>query len=292
MPGLTLTSGDWQAGLLPSGGMLTGLTFRGTPVLRSMASGSTDPLDSACFPEIPYANRIRGGRFTWQEADVQLPHNVPPESSSLHGLGWQSEWAIESHREFKCALEHYHVGIGPAPFGPEITTWPWAYQAEQRVRLGPKGCAISLGITNRSNVPMPTGLGLHPTFRRRPETRVQFGSGGMILTDNALIPVGTIASSDHFADWARGTTLPDYTIDHCFMKWDGLARIEDDLGSITITARGAPFLHVYAPADGSALCLEPVSHMPDALNQDPAGMIALPPACSAGLQVWIAACDK
>jgi aldose 1-epimerase len=290
VPGLTLTSGEWEAGLLPEqGGILTSLTFGGVDVLRSMARDATDPLDSACFPLVPYCNRINDGAFTWLGDAVQLPRNFPPETSSIHGMGWQSAWEVVSGREFKCAMEQVNPGLGPRPWIRPVQDWPWAHHAEQRVRLGPKGCAITLNLTNRSNVPMPAGLGFHPYFRRRPETRVTFNSNGIWLVDEAQIPTGEIAPSDHFADFAQGATLPAQTIDHCHMLWDGTARIEDDLGSITLTARGAPFLHVYAPEDGSALCLEPVSHMPDAPNQDPGGMTSLPPGCSASLQMWVSA---
>jgi aldose 1-epimerase len=262
-----------------AGGLLTSLTLGGIEVLRTMPKDSTDPLAAACFPLVPYANRVAQGSFAWQGTDIHLPRNFPPESSSLHGLGWQHSWRVASQSAFKCALEHDHQG----------GFWPWAYYAQQRIRLGPKGCAISLDVTNRSGSAMPAGLGLHPYFRRRPETRVRFRSGGVWLVDKALIPTGELAPASLFGDFAGLAALPDQTIDHCYARWDGVAQIEDDLGTITLTARGAPMLHVYAPADGSALCLEPVSHMPDALNSDPAGMTVLPPGCSASVQMWIAA---
>lgn len=281
---LHLESGDWEAELRPDiGGSLAALRWRGVDVLRPMPEGAAGPLEAACFPLLPYCNRIRGGRFSWQGIHVQMPHNFPPETSSLHGLGWKSEWQVESRADFKCALQHQHDGSGG---------WPWAYEAEQRVRLGPKGCAITLNLTNRSNMPMPAGLGLHPYPRRRPETRVQFVSEGMVMVDEALLPTGEIVEPGHFADWSGGTELPDRLVDHCFVGWDGGAAIRDDLGSIAIIARGAPCLHLYAPPGGSALCLEPVNHPPDALNGAPEAMIALPPGCTASLTMWIVASDR
>jgi aldose 1-epimerase len=278
---LTLSGGDWQAAVLPeAGGLIASLTHKGVEVLRTLPAGSRNPLDAACFPLVPYANRVADAHFAWAGDDVQLPRNFPPETSNLHGIGWECAWQVISHGSFKCALQHQHDGrIG----------WPWAYQADQRVMLGSKGCAISLTLTNRSNVPMPAGLGLHPYFRRRPETRVRFAAAGMLPVNHALIPTGEVAAPDLFADFAGGVTLPADTIDHCFTGWDGMATISDDMGTITLMARGAPHLHLYAPADGSALCLEPVSHTPDALNQYPASMTLLPPGCSASLQMWIVA---
>ena len=278
---IALSAGGWKAGVLPnSGGLLTSLSREGTDILRPMPAESHDPLQSACFPLVPYTNRIADARFAWQGEDVQLPRNFAPESSSIHGMGWQSEWRVSHQHEFKCTLEHeWDAAEG----------WPWGYAAQQRIRLGKKGLAITLNATNRSARAMPMGLGLHPYFRRRPETKLTFSATGAVATGDAQIPDGNIIAPDHFADFAGGAVLPETLVDHCFVGWDGTVRIEDDLGAITLSATGAPFLHVYVPADGTTLCLEPVSHKPDALNQDPAGMTLLPPGCSASLQMWISA---
>ena len=278
---IRLEAGDWSAELRPEiGGSLAALRHRGIAVLRTMPPDSSDVLEAACFPLVPYCNRIRDGCFAWEGRDVRLPANFPPEPHSLHGLGWQAPWSVTNEASFKCSLAHSHDGSGG---------WPWAYDAEQRVRLGAQGCAVTLDVTNRADTPMPCGLGLHPYFRRRPETRVQFTASGMLEVDDGLIPTGLLAEPDRFADWLAGAALPARLVDHCFAGWNGAAGIEDDLGTIHLTARGASFLHLYAPVDGSALCLEPVGHAPDAPNRATQEMIALPPGCTASLTMRISA---
>jgi len=278
---IELTAGDWSAQLRPDiGGALAALRYRGVDVLRPMPETANDPLQSACFPLAPWCNRIRDGHFTFAGREVVLPRNFPPEPHSLHGLSWQRPWSVESRVENKCVLADDYDGSGP---------WPWAYGARKRIRLGPKGCAITLVVTNYADEPMPTGLGLHPYFRRRPETEVQFKADHVLLSGEDLLPTGIGAPADHFGDFTGGTFPPAQTIDHCFAKWSGSASLRDDLGTIAIAADGAPHLHLYAPADGSALCLEPVSHTPDASNRMPAEMIILPPGCSASMNMRISA---
>jgi aldose 1-epimerase len=278
---LTLRASGWEATLWPEiGGSLASLTFKGIEVLRTMPEGSTDPLDAACFPLVPYCNRIRDGRFAWDGLTVQMPTNFAPEPHSLHGLGWQAPWTVTAEAGFKCSLSHRYDGSG---------AWPWAYRAEQRVRLGAQGCAITLDVTNRGDTPMPCGLGLHPYFRRRPETRVSFAATATLEVGDDMIPTGALSPPDRFTNWPDGALLPTQTVDHCFTGWPGTAEVADDLGVITLEARGAPFLHLYAPGDGSALCLEPVTHSPDAPNRAPREMIALPPGCTASVTLRIAA---
>jgi aldose 1-epimerase len=278
---LVLRSGGWQAEVRPeAGGSLAALTLGGVEVLRTMPEGSSSPLDAACFPLAPYCNRIRDGRFLFADREIVLPPNFPPERHSIHGLAWQREWRIESQSEAKCVIVDDYDGAGP---------WPWAYRTEQRVRLGDKGIAITLVLTNRGDTAMPAGIGLHPYFRRREGVRVRFAADHVLLSDPECLPTGVTAPADHFADFRHGAVLPPETVDHCFAGWSGEAAIEDDLGTIAVTASGAPHLHFYAPADGSALCCEPVSHRPDAPNRAPEEMTILPPGCSATLTLRISA---
>jgi aldose 1-epimerase len=274
-------AGGWQATLRPEvGGSLASLTFDGLEILRTMPEGSASPLDAACFPLAPYCNRISDGRFAFAGREIALPANFPPERHSIHGLAWQRAWRVENQADSKCVIVDDNDGAGP---------WPWAYRVEQRVRLGDKGCAITLVLTNLDDTPMPAGLGLHPYFRRRDGVRVSFVADHVLLSDPECLPTGITAPAAHFADFRQGAVLPVETVDHCFAGWSGEATIEDDLGTIALEASGAPHLHLYAPADGSALCLEPVSHTPDAVNRAREEMTILPPGCSASLTLRISA---
>jgi aldose 1-epimerase len=118
---ISLAAGDWTAELRPEiGGVLSALRHRGIDILRPMPREANSPLQSACFPLVPYCNRIRDGRFTFAGRNVMLPANFPPEPHSLHGFGWQQAWTLESRAETKCVLLHEYDGAGP---------WPWAYRA-------------------------------------------------------------------------------------------------------------------------------------------------------------------
>lgn len=274
-----LAADGWEAGVLPSaGGLIAYLRRDGVDVLRPLPVGSTNPLESGCFPLVPFANRVAGARFGYDGEQVQLPRNFPPEKNALHGTGWEQPWTVTAQAAFKCTLEHEHDGA---------SGWPFAYHARQRIRVGPRGLAVSLDLTNLSDRVMPCGLGLHPYFRRRPESVVRFGSGGVVLVGEDLIPTGLIGAADSFADFGHGSCLPESLIDHCYTGWNGGATVTDDLGTITLTARGAPCLHVFN--GGGQLCLEPVSHVPDALNRNPAAMTLLPPGCSATVEMTVSA---
>ena len=62
------------------------------PILRKCNSPLEKVLDAACFPLVPYVNRIRGGSFTFRGRTVRLEPNMAGDPSPLHGQGWLNPW--------------------------------------------------------------------------------------------------------------------------------------------------------------------------------------------------------
>lgn len=236
---------------------------------------AVSPTDSGCFPLVPFSNRIAAGRFTFQGRAVTLPHD-PGFLHAIHGHGWTRAWTVEdrSTRALRLALHH----------SPDA--WPWRYSAHQTIALEDDGLSIRLELLNESDETMPAGFGLHPYFPKPPGTRITMRVGGVWDNDSAMLPHAhhPLPPSLSFPD---GLILEDSVVlDHGFTGWDGRAAIQWTSGptagtTVTLLADG-PFGHVivYAPAGENYLCLEPVSHMTNALNRpdvDDAGVIALAP---------------
>ena len=53
---------------------------------------AADVLAAGCFPLVPFANRIRGGRFECDGRSVMLAPNMAGDPSPLHGQGWRAAW--------------------------------------------------------------------------------------------------------------------------------------------------------------------------------------------------------
>jgi aldose 1-epimerase len=139
---------------------------------------------------------------------------------------------------------------------------------------------------------MPAGLGWHPYFPRRPGARLRACVRGAWLVDEAGIPTSHVADA-RFGDWSRGEAVERHcAIDHCLTGWSGLAEIAmpSERLAVTIAASDAMrWLHVYIPSGSDFFCVEPVSHMPNAVNRaEPhatTGLTVLEPGASLG--VWI-----
>lgn len=264
---MKLEAHGWVLELLPElGGAIGALRHTGHDVLRPSPKGARDPLETGCFPLVPYANRIAHGRFEFAGQMHQLPLNFGEHPHSLHGLGWQVTWTVVETGADHVALVHAHDGGAG---------WPWAYRAEQRFVLAPGDMRVELSLTNMTDAAMPAGLGLHPYFPCDSDTRLTFAAARVWLADDTMLPTEPVAAH-YFDDWLAGAPVAGETlIDNAYSGWESTVRIEQRWGSVGVQADDASVLHVYRPPGAGFFCAEPVSHLPDAINRG--GMDVLQP---------------
>ena len=276
---ILLRAGGLEAALSPAcGGALRWLALDGVDLLRRAPEGSADPLDMASFPLVPYANRIADGRFHFGGQDYHLPRNFGDHPHSIHGHGWQSGWAVTDQSPDSALLTLVHSADA---------RWPWAFTAQQQVTLAPDAIIMTLAITNQAEGDAPAGLGFHSYFRADAATRLQFAAQSLWLSTPDMLPERTVPA-DTLGDWSRLALVQgDSLVDNVYGGWDGLAIVERGDGlRLMLTASGADWLHVYRPPSADFFCLEPVSHMPDALNRAD-GMAILSPGATRSLSMCI-----
>ncbi len=278
MPGLA--SGGAVLDLLPQvGGAVGRFTVDGIDVLRPAVPGTREPLETACFPLVPFANRISNGEFLFENRRVRLPRNFGDHPHALHGQGWQNPWTVVTLAGDRAVLAYEHK--------PE--SWPWHYRAEQRIVLSPRALRLELILSNCGARDMPASVGFHPYFLRGPGTTLRTNVAGVWLSDETCIPT-VAAGADHFVDLARGAVLADAPfVDHCHFGWSGRATVSRPGGGfIEMTASPAlHHLHVFNPRDEAVFCAEPVSAMPDAFNRTTAAGDIRVIAPGRSMSVWM-----
>jgi aldose 1-epimerase len=238
---------------LAHGGRLASLLIDGRELLVTEGFG---PIAWGSFPMAPFAGRVRTGRFTFRGRRRQLPLTMAPDA--IHGTVLDRSWHAIDDRTIASEL------------GPD---WPFRGRAIQRFELGPRRLAFRLEL--QADEPMPASMGWHPWFLRRPsavpgsgEAGVQ-GARGMPPELELDLDAGAMYRRD-----ADGITLRDLTAptpgpwDDCFtdlrrppvLRWPGFLEltIESDCRDWVI----------YTVPD-HALCVEPQTAPPDALNAGP-----------------------
>jgi len=227
---------------------------RPVPLLRPMPGTSREVLQSACFPVLPYANRVRGA-FSFRGREIDLPPNLKGQPFPMHGDAWLKEWRVENATKHGVELVYEH----------QKDAWPWDYEARQRFELAEEMLTISLECTNRSGDDMPCGLGLHPYFPATPRTIFDTEAERVWITDQDLLPIRAEAPTGRYS--LKRRTLAGQEIDNGYDDWSGRARIEwpeNDLWLAMISE--APRLQIYAPKGESFFAAEPVTNATGALN--------------------------
>jgi aldose 1-epimerase len=253
-----LRSGDLELDLAPDvGGSVAGFRLGAEPLFRETPGDYTDVLDSACYPLVPFSNRVRDGRFVFRGREVTLSPNLPPQPHPLHGQGWRAPWTVGSAGEAAAELRFRH----------EAGEWPWAYEALQRFELEPGALVITLEATNRSDEAMPCGLGLHPYFPAGPDTMLTAETTAVWTVDEEVMPVAREAPAGRYDIRRRRISGAD--LDNGYEGWNGEAEIVwPDRGlTLRFSAPGATRFQVYAPPEGGVFVAEPVVNANDALSQ-------------------------
>ena len=226
------------------------------PILRKCHSAPEKVLDAACFPLVPYVNRIRDGSFTFRGREVRLAPNMSGDPSPLHGQGWLNPWIVTA-RDAQCVALSFSHSAGE---------WPWDYQARQEFALDEGGLSIGLTCRNTSNGPMPCGLGQHPYFPCGAETQLDTQVTHAWTIDEHVLPVEKVIADGRYDLRERKVCGQD--LDNGYGGWNGEARLSDPRWpfQIRLSSLQAGFFQLYSPKEGGIFVAEPVTHANAALN--------------------------
>jgi aldose 1-epimerase len=273
---VALTAGDCTLEISPAlGSAWTSLSWRGRPVLRPTPAAAMDEGNvrlTACYPLVPYSNRIAHAQLHHGHRDYQLARNFGDHPHAIHGVGWQRRWTVTARAADRVVLELTHA----ADDDTARAAWPWPFRAIHAVALhahdGSTGLTATLTIESRADEPFPFGLGWHPFYPRDDATRLGFRAAKVWRNDATVLPIEHVAIP---AEWSFATPRAvDVSLDQVFTGWSGVATLEQpSLGyRATLRAdRACDRLVVYVPPGRDYLAVEPVSHDTDAFNRSAAG---------------------
>lgn len=275
------SSDELEASALPAlGCRLHRLRAFGVDLLRTPADPAThadDPFFWGAYLMAPWTNRATAGPMTIAGHSVDLAANFA-DGTAIHGQVYAAPWERRGAGSFGMR----HEGGG----------WPWAYEVSADIAVDGPRLRLAYAVVNRSDGPMPAGIGLHPWFRRPVEVEVRARRVHPHNDDPrapSVDPAGELALGLG-REPARGldATWLDIAPRRMRLRWpaDGLT------ARVTVAAGSDPMhVAVATPEEPDATAVEPVTHAPWALDRlaggDPGAMRLVDPGDAVTLVIGV-----
>jgi aldose 1-epimerase len=259
---VTLANAQLRLNVAPQlGGGITRFDWRSegglVPVFRRcrQVSANTDANELACYPLLPYSNRIAGAQFSVGGRTYDVPCNRAAEPLPIHGDGWLAQWTIAQADAESVRLTFEHRDGKP-----------YAYRASQTYALDGATLIVTMEIENTGRDTLPFGLGIHPFLVRDGDTQLSAAAAGLWLPGDDWLPVRHVAVPPA---WQFGVAypLPDTLVNHAFTGWSGQATVVWPKRRLSLTvASNTDYYVLYTPRGKDFFCFEPVDHPINALN--------------------------
>jgi aldose 1-epimerase len=268
---LAIDNDSIRVELLPGvGGRLHRLRVFGLDLLRTPddpAEHARDPFRWGAYVMAPWCNRMAAVPTEVNGQTVDVPSNFP-DGTAIHGQVYDAPWEVESDGSLSV------TGGGGG--------WPWPYRCSLRISVSDVVLTIEQSLTNRSQAPMPGGLGLHPWFRRPLGLRI---NADAVLPSNIDPDASVETAPGGPLDLRAMRAVPD-DLDATWLAPREpaleLAWPEIDVSAVMrVTSTAGVCIAVASPSSLDAVAIEPQTHAPQGLRRflrgEPGGLHAIQP---------------
>lgn len=236
-----LRAGKLEVALAPdAGGRIARIRYDGVEWLVDEQQAGAATIAWGCYPMVPWAGRIRHGRFNFNGRAYALPTNFGEHA--IHGVGFALPWQVDSLETDTATLS---LRL------PEDDYWPFGGTATELIRLTPNSLELRLAV-QAGTQPMPAVLGWHPWFRKPDE---------LLFAPDAMYP----RDGEGIARLPLGSASPG-PWDDCFINQKDVALV---YGGQRLTLRANTSHWVVYDAAPHATCVEPQTGPPDGFTLAP-----------------------
>jgi aldose 1-epimerase len=278
---VTVTAGDAELSVDLRGGGLRALTVGNWDVLDGYPTGEV-PSGRRGHVLLPWPNRIRDGRWTWQGRALQLDIASAARPTAIHGLvSWQP-WQV---------LESSGAGVTVGTLVEPRSGYPFRLAVAVDYALEPGRLESTVRVRNVGADRAPFGVGLHPYLAvggsddgAISEVDLDLPARTLMVVDEDGLPTGERKPFDGAVGriGERGFDDPLTDLDRGADGW-ARVRLRGPAGQLELAVDGSwPWLQVYSgdtlPAGQRrrSLAVEPMTCPPNALA-DGVDLIVLEP---------------
>ncbi len=265
-----IAAAGYAAVITESGAALRLLEHNGRPLIDGFTEDEMSPGGRGQLL-MPWPNRIRDGKYSFEGRDLQLALTEPSRSNASHGLARWAAWTVEEHTATSVSL----VLRVMAQSG-----YPWTVDLHVLYDLAADGLTVTQTATNLSSEPAPYASGAHPYLcvgSGIDHLQLTLPASTRMLSDERLLPTETVpVGKEH--DFRTRRSIGTMAFDETYGDLDRV----DEIATATLREPGGRgvelwvdekirWLQVYSGDDAPgrerrSLAIEPMTAPPDAFN--------------------------
>lgn len=263
-----INHGEQRLTVVGVGGGIRSYDAGGRPVLHGYPA---DARADAGRGELlmPWPNRIRDGKYTFNDKSQQLSLTEPARHNATHGLVRWQQWSLIERTDSTLIVG---FRLMPCP------GWDGIVDLAVRYALGDEGLTVTPSATNAGSVAVPFGFGAHPYLTvgedSVDELTLCVPGNSYLTVDEQLIPTGSQPVDGTAYDFRDPRPIAETQLDTAFTDLragdDGRWRVSVSSGNRSTTLWGEadsfPYTQVFTgdslPADRArhtGVAVEPMS---------------------------------
>jgi aldose 1-epimerase len=252
---LELTSSDGASKAqisLNQGGRLSHLVFEGIQVLADF-DASTYENNYASSIQFPFVNRIKDGKYTFNNSKYKLNCNEVDKNNALHGLVYNKTFVCTK----KALTLHYASVTLQYKDNGKHQGFPFKFNIELTYTLNKKGIILSVNIANKDKKTFPFSVGWHPYFysKNLDNSTLNFSSNKKYVFDNQQIISGTTDLNIEMPFQLKAVTLDD-----CYLlKTNKIDFLTPEYSFKIESTSKENFLQLYTPEVYNVIAIEPMT---------------------------------
>ncbi|WP_406684731.1 aldose 1-epimerase [Seonamhaeicola sp. MEBiC1930] len=246
---------------LDKGACLFELTLSGHEIIKDLS-----PLDYANTYAssilFPFANRIKDGKYSFENKAYQFEINEPDNNNALHGLVFNKTFEIVNIKTNKDSasikLEYNETN--------KCNAFPYTYNIQLEYIFSKENFDLNVTVKNTDIKKFPFTVGWHPYFVSNNlfDSSIEFNSSKKIVLDNRCITTGITDTATQ-----EPIKIGNQQLDDCWILNSDKVVFKTPKYNLTFNATGDNnFLQIYTPPKENTIAIEPTTGVSDSFNNE------------------------
>lgn len=241
------------------GASLQELTLNGSAIIQDLSPLKYDATYASSIL-FPFANRIKDGKYSFDNQDFQLETNQKEEQNALHGFVFDKTFSVINIEELENTASVTLAYIEEN----KIAGFPYTYAIEVTYVFTTNSISLQVKVKNTDTKIFPFTLGWHPYFISEDLTKssLSFDCNQKLIIGDRNITTGIekIESGKLF-------NIEDKQLDDCWILNTGKLSFNTPKYQLNFESTAKEnFLQAYTPPRLNTIAIEPTTGVSDSFN--------------------------